>query len=85
MSNDILTRVSKEILAQYINEIVEAAVMHGGDLGGAYMSNPEGLYAILDRFRRWAGLNDYAVVHATYGMALMKPVKLDDEGKVIPE
>lgn len=85
MSNDTITRISKAILAQYINDIVEEAVSHGGDLGGAYMSNPEGLYAILDRFRRWTCMDEYVVVHAPCGMALMKPVKLDEEGKVIPE
>jgi hypothetical protein len=69
-------------MVRHINKIICESIYHGGDLGGPYESNPDGLYAAMLNFKRWAGLDDYEIVHTDCGLAFMRPVVLDTDGKV---
>lgn len=51
----------KSVMMSYINEIIEEAVIHGGDTGGAYFINMDGLLSKMRNFRTWAGLEEYKI------------------------
>ena len=51
-----------EKFLDWVNEIISEAIEHGGDSGGAYFSNKEGLLNTMKQFLRWSGL------HNTYGI-----------------
>lgn len=69
-----------DTLLSYINEIIYAAVQHGGDLGGPYCSNLEGLYAAMAKLRHHIGAHSFVIVHAQHGaLAYARPVE-DTEG-----
>ena len=53
--------VDKTILVEYVNRIIREAIKHGGDLGGPYFSNEEGLVEEMLKFGRWAGLSGYGI------------------------
>lgn len=42
-----------------INKIIAEAIEHGGDSGGAYFSNKDGLVAEMRFFLRWSGLDNF--------------------------
>ena len=65
----------KTILVECLNDIIKNAVIHGGDCGGAYMSNPQGLLEAIETLRKWR-LSDYIIVESPYGYALAKPADL---------
>jgi hypothetical protein len=46
-----------------INRIIAEAIEHGGDCGGAYFSNRDGLVDEMKDFLCWAGLDkDYGIM-----------------------
>lgn len=49
--------MSDDVLIQRINGIIKEAIEHGGDSGGAYFSNGEGLIKEMKYFLRWSGLD----------------------------
>lgn len=51
----------ESVMMEYINEIIEEAVSHGGDEGGAYFTNMDNLVSKMRDFRTWAGLDEYKI------------------------
>ena len=51
----------ESVMMEYINEIIEEAVIHGGDSGGAYCINMDNLVSKMRAFRTWAGLEEYKI------------------------
>lgn len=51
----------KSIMMKYINEIIEEAVFHGGDIGGPYFTNMDDLLSKMRKFRAWTGSNEYKI------------------------
>lgn len=49
--------MSEDVLIERINNIIQEAIEHGGDVGGAYYSNRDGLIREMRHFLRWAGLD----------------------------
>lgn len=45
-------------LTRMVNDIIEEAIEHGGDSGGAYCTNTEGLVKAMKRFLNWCGYKD---------------------------
>lgn len=62
-------------MMNYINEIIEEAVIHGGDTGGAYFINMDNLVSKMRNFRKWAGLEEYKICVVNH---IPKFVKLAD-------
>lgn len=51
------------LLLVYINKIINEAIDHGGDSGGAYYCNREGLIKEMSDLLRWTGLNkEYGIM-----------------------
>lgn len=55
------TNLCVSVMMDYINKIIEEAVIHGGDTGGAYFTNMDNLVSKMRGFRRWAGLEEYKI------------------------
>ena len=52
---------NNEVFVQFLNEIIETAIDHGGDHGGPYCIKEEELFEIMEKFRKWIGLDNYIV------------------------
>lgn len=52
-----------DVLIEYINNLIEEAVMHGADNGGSYNNNQENLVNTMAAFGRWYGLKDYIIIN----------------------
>jgi hypothetical protein len=51
------------LLLRYMNNIIAEAIEHGGDSGGAYYSNRDGLIMEMSNLLRWAGFNkEYGIM-----------------------
>ena len=51
------------LLLRYMNNIIAEAIEHGGDSGGAYFSNRDGLIVSMKFFLNWSGLGkDYGII-----------------------
>lgn len=51
------------LLLRYMNNIIAEAIEHGGDSGGAYYSNRDGLIKEMHYFLRWAGFDkEYGIM-----------------------
>ena len=70
---------NKKILVEHINSIIDEAVEHGGDSGGAYCTNREGLLEAMRHLHRWLGLKPYIIVETDIGFAYSKPVDFKEE------
>lgn len=44
------------IYIDYLNRIISEAIEHGGDSGGAYFTNRDGLVNAMKFFLKWTGL-----------------------------
>lgn len=53
--------ISKNVLVDYLNQIIKESVAHGGDIGGAYFTNEENLVNEMMRLGKWIGLTDYCI------------------------
>lgn len=50
-------------LIERVNKIITEAIEHGGDSGGAYFSNRDGLIHEMKRFLNWTGLDrEYGIM-----------------------
>lgn len=58
-----MDNVELEIYCDYFNDIIQQAVIHGGDGGGAYYSNYEELEKSILTFVYWLGLKDKVVLY----------------------
>lgn len=55
--------MSEKVLIERINSMIDQAIVHGGDAGGAYFSNREGLINSMKYFLAWSGLGkDYGII-----------------------
>lgn len=53
-----------DVLIGEINSLIEEAIVHGGDSGGAYFNNEEDLIKAMKRFLRMSGLDkDYGIMN----------------------
>lgn len=50
-------KVKREIIVDALNKVIEEAISHGGDAGGAYYSNDIGLFAAMTQFALIFGLD----------------------------
>ena len=53
--------MTQEDLVKHINRIIQEAIEHGGDDGGAYFCNAEGLKESMEAFKQAAKLDDYTI------------------------
>ncbi len=61
---DILDdEVDLQLFCDHFNEIIEQAIIHGGDTGGAYCCNEEELLKVISRFLSWMGLDEYLTIY----------------------
>lgn len=51
------------ILCEHLNKIIDEAVTHGGDPGGPYYSNEEGIKNAINSFLIWTGLNEVVFLY----------------------
>lgn len=58
------------ILVEKLNDIIREAIEHGGDRGGAYFSNRDGLVNAMKGYLTWTGMNEKVGI-------------MDDEGEMI--
>ena len=58
-----LNDIELKIFCEHINSIIEEAIEHGGDCGGAYFSNQEALEHSIILFLNWVGLNKYVTLY----------------------
>ena len=52
-----------EIFIDYFNDIIEQAIIHGGDAGGPYFVNEEKLLQSIIIFLNWTGLYKYLTIY----------------------
>lgn len=52
-------RSVEDLLAKYLNDLVEIAVEHGGDPGGPYCICPEKLYKVMNVVARYINIRDW--------------------------
>lgn len=55
---DYMHSKETEEFIDMLNELIEEAIVHGGDTGGPYFSNPEGLEEIMKKILEALGLSD---------------------------
>lgn len=72
---DWLINANKKTLVGLLNRLIHEAVLHGGDSGGAYETNREGLLSAMRYIRTWLGLNKYIIVESEAGFAYALPVE----------
>ncbi len=61
-----------------VNKIIANAVIHGGDIGGSYESNKDGLYAAINAWLKARGYDrKYHIIDGTYRMRLEKSTDND--------
>ena len=80
---DANSSFENELLVDYINKIIRTSVDYGGDGGGGYCSDEEikkELLTYLERFRKWYGLDDYAIIEVFDGhyYRLGKVIKVEE-------
>ena len=71
--------VQNDYFVLLVNEMIEEAILHGGDMGGPYESNEKNLVEAMTKFQRWYGLKDYIIVRTRVGFAFAKTVKTEGE------
>lgn len=71
-----------DVLIEYINNMIEEAVMHGADNGGSYNNNQENLVNAMTRFGRWYGLKGYVIINKSGTPQFGKVIKVIDEIKI---
>lgn len=55
--------MSDDVLIERINSMIDEAIQHGGDSGGAYFCNRDGLVNSMKYFLNWSGLkNNYGIM-----------------------
>ena len=69
------------IFKDYLNKIIEEAIIHGGDDGGAYFINQEKLIFEIKSFLKWTGLNEYLIVYNDNFPVLLEKRKIELEEK----
>lgn len=55
-------KTAAEEVVDMLNQLIEEAVMDGGDAGGAYNQNQDGLTKAINDLLDFFGLSDYEVV-----------------------
>lgn len=53
----VIDKGCEALFVSQLNDIIDNAVIHGGDSGGAYFSNTDGLIGAMRYFLKWTGLN----------------------------
>lgn len=74
-----ITKSNLHIFKDYLNKIIEEAIIHGGDYGGAYFINKEELISEIKRFLIWTGLNKYLIVYEDDYPILLEKDKINKE------
>lgn len=67
--------IEKEV--EFINSIIQEAIYHGGDMGGAYFSNAQDLNEVIVDWLKLRGIDDtytttYEAKGETYWIAIVK-------------
>ena len=71
MSNDKFEELKKQEELSLINNIVEQAIYHGGDIGGPYFSNRDSLCEAMKKYLVYKGFDkDTEVFYHTKGKDL---------------
>ena len=52
-----------ESLCEHLNDIIEQAIIHGGDNDGPYCINEEELIKHIKIFLGWIGLDKYVIIY----------------------
>lgn len=55
--------ISLEIFCRYFNNIISEAITHGGDTGGPYFVNEEGLKEAINNFLIWSSLKEVVTLY----------------------
>ena len=74
-----ITKSNLHIFKNYLNKIIEEAINHGGDDGGAYFINQDYLIAEIKAFLRWTGLDEYLIVYNDNYPMLLEKSKIEME------
>lgn len=74
-----ITQNNLHIFKDYLNKIIEEAITHGGDDGGAYFINQEKLISEIKRFLKWTGLDKHLVVYNDNYPILLEKRKIELE------
>lgn len=75
-----MKKYSLEIYCDYLNDIIEQAIIHGGDVGGAYFVNKEELIKSIKTFIDWTGLNKYLIIYKSDFPKLLIKNNLENKG-----
>ena len=74
-----ITQNNLHIFKDYLNKIIEEAIIHGGDNGGAYFINQEKLIFEIKQFLNWTGLDKYLIIYEDDFPILLEKNKLNKE------
>lgn len=71
------SRYSLEVFCNIVNDIIEQAITHGGDTGGAYYINQEELESSINYFIEWLGIEDRVILYKDDRPKLLLKDKLE--------
>jgi len=78
INKEELDEYELEIFIEKINDIIEQAIIHGGDTGGAYCSNEEKLLHSINMFLKWTGLDNYLTIYKDDIPKLLMKMKIQE-------
>lgn len=68
-----------DIFCEWMNNIIEAAIIHGGDAGGAYCCNQEELERHIQILINWLGLQEKVIIYRDDFPKLLLKDKLKED------
>ena len=74
-----ITQNNLHIFKDHLNKIIEEAIIHGGDYGGAYFINQGKLIFEIKQFLKWTGLDEYLIIYEDDYPILLEKNKLNKE------
>lgn len=66
------------ILCDYLNRIIEEAILHGGDSGGPYYINKVDLIDAIKSFLSWVGLEREVIIYENNIPKLLLKTKIKE-------
>lgn len=56
-----MNKIDEFLMVFYFNEMMTNSIIHGGDSGGAYCSNTDGLRSVVEHFVKEFNLSDFEI------------------------
>ena len=68
-----------DVFCEWMNNIIEAAIIHGGDAGGAYCCNQKELERHIQILINWLGIKEKVIIYRDAFPKLLLRNKLEEK------